>query len=74
MMPCFVVTMVTVPAVYIVRVAIASDWLVVPRLALTAVVIGAIMIVGALVTYGPTTILGGIKFSRDWLFRRREGG
>jgi len=74
MMPCFIVTMFTVPAVYVVRVAIASDWGVIARLAFTAGVIAAIMIVGALVTYGPATIFDSVMYFRNLLFRRRECG
>jgi len=72
MLPCFLVTMVTVPAVYAVRVAIAADWSTVPRLALTAGVIGAIMIVGGVITYGPGKVLDGVRSSRHLLFGLRE--
>jgi len=72
MLPCFLVTMATVPAVYGVRVAIAADWSTVPRLALTAGVIAAVMIVGGVITYGPGKVLDGVRSSRHLLFGLRE--
>jgi PST family polysaccharide transporter len=72
MLPCLIVTMATLPAVYAIRVAIAPDWLIASRLALTAGVIAAIMVVGAVLTYGPASILDSFRSSRRLFFRLRE--
>lgn len=72
MLPSFIATMLTVPAVYAVRFSMAPDWVIVARLALTAGVIGTIMLVSGAITYGPTKIRDGLRSSSQLLFKLRE--
>jgi len=71
-LPCLLVTAATLPAVYVVRFIIAPDWLIAPRLALTGVVIAAIMLVGAMLTYGVSNLLDSVRSSRHLFFKLRE--